>query len=336
MELKEIQNLHSNQRLLVLELQSRGVKLDLIDSSSELIEASYNGHSEFLLDRDSSIIPYNTSIIVGDKILSKFLLYKAGISINQGKVFWKDNLKEALSYAKTLGFPLVVKPNFGSHGDNVSMNLYNINKTKKAILSFIKENRNKPFIIEKQFNGKEYRIFITKEGKYAVLHRDPAHVFGDGRHSLKELINIENRKREARKNSLCLIKLDKESKDYLNLLGKKLSDIPKKAEKVYIRANSNIATGGFSEDYTNKVHPSVIKIAKKVLNVFHGMPYAGIDFMSKDILKEQTPDLYRIIEINSNPGIHMHASPGRGNKINIASIIADIIFPETKDIKKLN
>lgn len=316
--------MHSNQRLLAKELEKRGVNLISIYSEIELIQAVYKDHKEFLLDRDSSITPYNVSIISGEKYLTKCLLKREKIAAPKGELFTSKNIDDALIYTQTLNYPLVVKPNFGSHGNGVYTDLENIVEVKNAI----EKIKNKPFIIEEQFEGKEYRVFITKNGDYAVLNRDPASVIGNGLNTIEELIEKENYKRmHPRLNALCPIIIDNE---YLFKKNKTSNYVPSKNEKVYVRHNSNIASGGICEDYTDKVHTSVIEISKKVLEVFHGMPYAGIDFMTKDVTIPQKEDTYCIIEVNSVPGIQMHMQPAIGTPRNVASYIADLIFPETK------
>jgi D-alanine-D-alanine ligase-like ATP-grasp enzyme len=168
--------MHENQRLLVKELKKRGVRISVTDKNIELLEASYKNHKEFLLDRDSSVTPYNVSVMSGDKYLTKKLLKKAGISVAEGELFNDTKIDDALIYAQKLRYPIVVKPNFGSHGNGIHTDIQNIFEAKKAV----EDVQKNPFIIEKQFFGNEYRVFITKEGKYAVLHRDPASIIGDG------------------------------------------------------------------------------------------------------------------------------------------------------------
>ena len=178
-------------------------------------------------------------------------------------------------------------------------------------------------------------MFVTKNGDYAVLLRDPAHIFGDGINTIENLINKENYERmNPRTNALCEILVDDELIKYLSKNGLSMQSIPKKGEKVYLRPNSNVAMGGICEDYTDRVHPSVIDIGLNVLKAFPGLPYVGIDFMSNSIESEQTDDSYRIIEINTVPGVHMHFRPAIGKSRNIAKFIVDMIYPETKDIKE--
>ena len=101
-----------------------------------------------------------------------------------------------------------------------------------------------------------------------------------------------------RTNALCEILVDDELVKYISKKGLTLNSIPPKGEKVYLRPNSNVAMGGICEDYTDRVHPSVI-------------------------------------EINTVPGIHMHFRPAIGKSRNIAKYIVDMIYPETFDIKEV-
>lgn len=328
---KELLKLHTNQRLLVEELQKRSVDVNIFFLEMELLEASYKNHKELILDRDSSINPYAASVLCGDKYLAKLLMQKNNISVTKGQQFFGDQVNNALIYAQNIGFPIVVKPTFGSHGFDVNMDLENLYDVKNAIENIIsKIGMKKGFIVEEQFVGEEYRVFVTKKGDFAVLHRDCAHVVGDGKNTIENIANkISYERMNPRKNCLCPILLDDVVNKYLEINNKNLNYVPKKGEKVYLRHNSNVAVGGMCEDYTDRVHPSVIDISKKALNTFYNLPYAGIDFMSGDITKKQTKNMYRILEVNSVPGIHMHMQPGIGKSINVSKYIVDIMFPET-------
>ena len=178
-------------------------------------------------------------------------------------------------------------------------------------------------------------MFVTKNGDYAVLLRDPAHIYGDGINTIEYLIKKENYERmNPRTNALCEILVDEELLKYLSKKGLSLQSIPANGEKVYLRPNSNVAMGGICEDYTDRVHPSVIEIGLNVLKAFPGLPYVGIDFMTNSITEMQTDDSYRIIEINTVPGVHMHFRPAIGKSQNIAKYIVDMIYPETIENKE--
>lgn len=330
---EELQKLHTNQRLLVRELQGRDIDVNVLFREIELLEASLNGHKELILDRDSSINPYAASVVCGDKYFAKQLLRRAGLEVAQGEQFFGDQVDDALVYAQSLGFPVVVKPTFGSHGYDVNMDLENLCQVKGAIDSVVSSiGKSKGYLVEEQFEGKEYRVFITKNGDFAVLHRDPSHVIGDGERSIEEIAkDVSHKRMNPRTTCLCPIMLDDLALEYLARTGKDFAYIPSEGEKVYLRHNSNVAMGATCEDYTDQVHPSVIDLSKRALDVFHGLPYAGMDFLSTDVSVEQTPETYSIIEVNSVPGIHMHMRPGTGEARNVAKYIVDMMFPETKN-----
>lgn len=327
----ELLKLHTNQRLLVMEMQSRGINVDVIYNEIELIKAGYGKHIEWILDRDSSITPYSVSIICGDKYITKKVLEQNEISVPKGEKFLPNEWELSILYARKVGFPVVIKPVFGSHGDNIYMDIENEIELKKIVKDVYVEKLKTAFIIEKQFEGKEYRVFLTKEGKYAVLHREPAHIIGDGVHSISELIEIENEKRKERTNCLCPIAVDEITKIYMKKNNILMANIPNENEKVYLRHNSNVAKGGACIDYTDKIHKSVLENCKKILETFSGLSYVGIDYMSKDITSNQTPDMYNIVEVNTVPGIHMHMRPSEGKPRNVAKYMVDMIFPETKE-----
>ena len=330
----ELAQLHTNQRLFIMEMQSRGIDIEIIYKEMELIKAEYGKHIEWILDRDSSITPYSVSIICGDKYITKKILERVEISVPSGEKFYPEEAKIAIFYARKIGFPVVIKPVFGSHGDNIYMDIQNEEELKNIINNVFVNNIKKPFIIEKQCDGKEYRVFLTKNGDYAVLHRDPASVIGDGKHTISELIEIENENRKARTNSLCPIAVDEITEIYMNKNNISMDDILENNKKVYLRHNSNVAKGGLCIDYTDKIHSSVIENCKKILNTFSGLSYVGIDYMSKNIEVNQTPDMYNIVEVNTVPGIHMHMKPSHGKPRNIAKYMVDMIFPETMEENK--
>ncbi|HBA44435.1 TPA: hypothetical protein DCZ31_00095 [Patescibacteria group bacterium] len=73
LELKDI--VHTNQKLLVQELQKRRIDVHSIDSSIELIKAVYKNHEEYILDRFSSLTPHSQVEITADKYLAKKIMH---------------------------------------------------------------------------------------------------------------------------------------------------------------------------------------------------------------------------------------------------------------------
>jgi D-alanine-D-alanine ligase-like ATP-grasp enzyme len=320
-----------NAGLLVKEMTKREIKVKLI-GDTEVIKAQYKKHKELLYDIHSSPLSYPLGWIVNDKFFTKQWLQKYKIPTAPGYFFTINDVNSALKYAQKLGFPVILKPTVGSHGDNVWTNIKSTRDLKEIISTFKDKGiHNGYFLIERQFKGNEYRVFITKNDFIATVQRIPANVIGDGKNTLLSLIQKENyRRMNPRTTCLCEIRLDDIAFDYMEKHNLTLDDVPKKGERVFLRGNSNVSTGGNCYDVTNTIHPSIKKLAKKILNIFTNLPYIGFDLICRDITQKLIKDSYIVCELNSAPGLSLHMLPEKGKPRNVAGVLVNLLFPETK------
>ena len=321
--------------ILSQEALKRGIKINYIEKfqrNIDFMEFSFKNHFEYIRGERSSKTSCIASYTLEDKSQTKYLLSRKKISVATGKLFHKSKISEAYKFIKKIGYPLVIKINDGAHGNFVFIGINNKKDCKKAIDRILKKNDY--VLIEKEFEGKEFRFLVTTKKVLAVAYRDPANVTGDGIHNIKELIKIKNsdpRRGEDHEFPLTKIKIDNITKQ--NLIEQKieLNHIPSRGKKIYLRKGSNISTGGDSIDVTDQVHPELKKIAVRAVCAIPELAYAGIDIMiNKDISKKPTKNSYIVIELNSSPGLRMHHFPVTGKPRNVAKGIIDILFPETK------
>ncbi len=327
----EIKLLRANQRFLASEMKRRAIEIDVFDWNNEVLLARLGRHVELFLDIDSSCMPFAASSISGSKSLTKKILTAAGVRVPAGEACSSNEIDRAIAVARQLDFPVVIKPSFGTQGECVFTCIEGVFEARLALQSIAEIRGDVEILVEEQFVGEEYRVFVTRSGEYAVIHRDPAFVVGDGRHTIHQLAVMESyRRMNPRCNCLCEIVLDDEVRRFLKKRGRSLDAVPSADEKVYLRGSSNLKMGGFAEDVTDFVHPSVIEICRRAVSAIPGLPYGGVDFMCKDIRAMQDNQSYRVLEINSLPGIGMHMAPGKGEPRNVAAMILDIVFPESK------
>lgn len=322
--------MHTNQKLLVDVLVSKGASFKILDTHEELLEITYQNKKDFLLDRFSSVMPFHTVKMTADKYFTKQILQKNNLSCPEGKIFTSHSYHEALRYAETI-YPVVLKPNWGSHGDFVVVDIQNKYQLEQAILHFYQyHHSDEPFIIEECFPWQEYRLFITHLDGFAVIHREWSYVIGNGNQSIKDLIVQENIKRSLLKStvntSLCPIIIDNEVHQFLSKQQKKIDSIPLLDEKVYLRQESNLAKGGVSINMTQEIPLFFKHLAIQTLSAFPGLKLAGLDVLCPDIYA-QNPE-YVILEVNSNPGLTMHHYPAIGTSENVAQLVCDVMFPE--------
>jgi len=320
-------------RLILKECESRGIDIQVL-YNNKIVELICGSHREILYAQVSSKTSSPALLACVNKEITKHFLSKSTISVAKGKSFRADQLDEAVKYYKNnLSTPIVIKPSNGKWGQGVYTNI-NDKKQLEKYWKILVNNSVHKILLEEQFpTNKEYRLLATREKFLAATIRIPANIVGDGQKTVQKLIDQKNSDPGRSENShdpVVKIKIDDVVENTLREQGLTLDSILNKDQQVFLRHNSNLSTGGDSIDTTDIVHESVKKIAVAVVNAIPGLAYAGVDFMCKDVTKEQKPKDYIIVEVNSSPGIDMHHYPYSGKPRNVAKGIVDVIFPETK------
>ena len=180
-------------------------------------------------------------------------------------------------------------------------------------------------LIEEFAKGKEYRFLVIGDEVAGILHRVPANVTGDGKQTIRQLVELKNQdslRGKGYKTPLEKINLDESSELFLKQSHLDFDYVPKLNETIYLRENSNISTGGDSIDYTDDIPQRFKDIAVAAARAV-GASFCGVDMMLEDYRDENTP--YAIIELNFNPAIHIHSYPYKGVERKIASKVLKVL-----------
>jgi cyanophycin synthetase len=234
--------------------------------------------------------------------------------------------RQAVAAAHAIGYPVVVKPNQGKKGLGVTTGIVTDTGVTRAAEKAIKYGG--VVVVEQHIEGEDHRLLIV-DGKFvAAAKRIPAHVVGDGTHSIKELvekINRDPRRGIGFEKHLVKLKLDKSAVSLLKKAGFTPKSIPGKDEIVYLSDIANISAGGTAVDVTEQVHPDNRCIAETAVIQF-GLAVSGVDFITPDISCSWREVPGCIIEVNNCPGLRPHwiADPDR----DVVGPILDILFPE--------
>ena len=98
--------------------------------------------------------------------------------------------EEAVAALQSLRPPLVVKPLDGNQGKGISLGLTTADEVAAAYDLAAEISRS--VIVEEYFQGRDYRALIVDGKMVAASEREPAHVVGDGVHTVAQLIEEEN------------------------------------------------------------------------------------------------------------------------------------------------
>jgi cyanophycin synthetase len=261
-----------------------------------------------------------------DKEGTKQILRDSGVPVPRGTVIRSPKyLEDAI--AEVGGFPIVLKPLNGNHGRGISIDVRSMLAAEDAFE--LAHEVSEDVIVERFHTGRDHRVLVIDGRVIAVAERVPAHVYGDGKSTIAELIEITNkdpRRGDGHDNVLTRIEVDRTSHDVLQRQGLSLESIPEKDRVCYLKATANLSTGGISVDRTDDIHPENIWLAERVAKII-GLDIAGIDVVTSDISKPLRLTDSVIVEVNAAPGFRMHTSPSQGIPRNVAEPVISMLFP---------
>ena len=266
--------------------------------------------------------------IACDKEDTKKMLEDASIPVAKGDICYDE---EDLEYTiKKIGYPIVMKPLNGNHGKGASINVTNWEDAVVGLAHAKQYSRR--VIVEKFITGFDFRVLVIDNKVVAAAQRVPAHVVGDGKKTIDQLIdevNADPRRGYGHENVLTEIKIDKDSRELLDNLGYTEESIPKKDEIVYLKSTANLSTGGTSIDVTDMIHPENIFLAERISRVI-GLDICGIDIMASNLTQSLYENGGVILEVNAAPGFRMHLAPSEGLPRNVAAPVIDMLYPPGK------
>jgi cyanophycin synthetase len=267
---------------------------------------------------------------VGDKEFTKVLLRQVSIPVPRGEVVLSE--EDAVDALDHIGVPVVVKPLDGRQGLGVSLNISTPEQMRQAFS--VAREFSERVLVEELFVGKNYRVLVIGDQMVAASERTPAHVVGDGQHTIAGLIEIANQdpmRGEGHEKPLTQIKIDEIMTAYLCKAGLSLNDVPPAGKTVFLRESINLSTGGTAKDVTDVVHPEVEEMCERAARVV-GMDICGIDLVTSDIsasVERSGPGKPGggIIELNAAPGLRMHLYPSEGQARDVGGQIIEMIYP---------
>ena len=266
--------------------------------------------------------------IACNKEQTKKMLSDASIPVASGDICYdEEDLQETID---DIGYPIVIKPLDGNHGKGASINVTNWEDAVEGLHYAKKHSRR--VIVEKFITGFDFRVLVINNEVIAAAQRVPAHVIGDGIHTIQELIDETNkdpRRGYGHENVLTEITIDRDSEELIAKSGNTLSTVLSKGETFYLKSTANLSTGGTSVDVTDLMHPENVFIAERISRVI-GLDICGIDIMAANLTQSLKENGGVVLEVNAAPGFRMHLAPSEGLPRNVAAPVIDMLYPPGK------
>ena len=311
---------------LIDEAASRDIPFIRLNEHS-LVQLGQGRYQRRIRATMTSSTPALAVDIAGDKNITNRLLAAAGLPVPRSDIVRSE--ADALIAARRIGYPVVIKPLDGNHGRGVSLDIADEEGVREGFLRAKEEARRGVVVVESYVTGNDYRVLVIGGRMVAVAQRVPAHVTGDGEHTVRDLVEMTNqdpRRGIGHEKVLTRIKVDRVAEEVLAKQGYALDDVPERDAFVKLAETGNMSTGGISIDRTWEAHEENVEIAEEAAQVV-GLDVAGIDFLAPDISQPVRETGGAIVEVNAAPGFRMHTHPTQGEPQEVARPVLDLLFP---------
>jgi cyanophycin synthetase len=266
--------------------------------------------------------------IAQDKDLCKTLLRAAGVPVPLGRPV--SSVEDAHEAAEEIGWPVVCKPQDGNQGKGVTVNI--VDRAGLEVAYKAAEEIGHP-MVEKFLPGSDFRMLVVGNRLIAAARRDPPQVSGDGVHTVRQLVdqvNADPRRGDGHATSLTKIRFDEIAVARLAMQGLTPDSVPEKGQRVILRNNANLSTGGTATDVTDDVHPEVAARAVAAARMV-GLDICGVDVVCETVIRPLEEQHGGVVEVNAAPGLRMHLSPSYGKGRAVGEAIINHLYPPGDD-----
>jgi GNAT-family acetyltransferase (TIGR03103 family) len=298
-------------RIIINEARRRGIGVDVIDAEGGLFQLHSGGRTIRCRESLTELTSAVALSICDDKAMTRRIVEAAGIRVPEEVEGSDDDAVRAMLEKHG---SLVVKPARGEQGRGVAVDLDTMESVEQAIA--IARRHSERVLVESFHKGEDLRLVVIGYRLVAAAIRRPAEVVGNGRDTVRQLIERQSRRRAAATGGESKIPLDAETERCVAKAGFTLDDVPPEGLCFAVRKAANLHTGGTIHDVTALVHPRLVDAAIRVARAIE-IPIVGVDF----IVPNPTEPDYVFIEANERPGLANHEPQPTAERF------IDLLFP---------
>lgn len=326
--LKGFEDLELSTQALIKACLKLGVKYEVLDRKDNFVRLMKDDRVEYVKQATKTSRDNCASILLmRNKNLTKQLLREQGIPTPRGEIF-ASREEALLEHSTHHAVACVVKPNYTNFGKGITVFPKHPSEEQFEKAVDIAFRYSPQVIVEEYIPGDDYRFLVIGNVVQAVSKRIPAFVVGDGERTIRDLIiekSSDPRRGPGHKKPLSFIGMGAEEALHLEMHGMSFMTVPAQGEKVTLRLNSNVSTGGDAIDCTDIVHPSYRQIALSAAKAV-GAVFCGVDIITEDITRPAEESIYAVTELNFNPSIKIHCYPSAGLARPIGEAVVRFLF----------
>ncbi|TFF25639.1 N-acetylglutaminylglutamine synthetase [Jiella endophytica] len=308
----EYDGLNPYARIIVDEARRRGIHTEVVDAAGGFFRLTHGGRTVLCRESLSELTTAVAMSICDDKMVTRRMVEAAGVKVPEQ--LSGDSDDEAIAAFIEKHGQIVVKPARGEQGRGISVGIESLDEAKSAIEAARKHSET--VLLEACFQGDDLRLIVIDYRLVAAALRKPPVITGDGRSSVRDLIEHLSRRRSAATGGESKVPMDAETERCVKQSGFAMEDVPPEGERITVRKTANLHTGGTIHDVTGDIHPALVEAAVAAARAIE-IPVTGIDLMIKS---PALPD-YAFIEANERPGLANHEPQPTAERF------IDLLFP---------
>lgn len=300
-------------RIIADEAIMRGIHVEVLDGKGGYLRLTHGGTSVVTRESLSELTNAVAMSRCDDKRVARRVVSEAGIRVPRGRTATFDD--EDYAFLREVG-SVVVKPARGEQGAGITVGVTKPEELDRALSWAAKHCPD--VLIEERCEGEDLRLLVINGKVIAAAVRRPPEVVGSGKHTVRQLIEAQSRRRSAATHGESVIPIDEVTADTVREAGWELDEVLPVNERLTVRRTANLHTGGTICDVTDEVNPTLARVAIDAADAI-GIPVTGIDLMVPAVDGEE----YVFIEANERPGLANHEPRPT------AKAFVDLLFPRT-------
>lgn len=311
--------------LLGVEARRRGIPWFRLNVSTPIVQFGHGRKAKRFKSTMTSETSEVAVNIATNKAVTAGLLRDNGVPVPRHVLV--STAENAVKAARSIGYPVVVKPNATDKGTAVARDLADDDAVRRH---FPTAHAHGQVLVEEQIAGFDHRMTVLKGRMVAATREINAHVVGDGVSTVQALIdrlNEDPQRGEGRSAITSRLVVDDDITGRLASQGATLDTVPAAGQTIMLRDWWRHSFDHFSEDVTETMHPETKAMIERAVQLV-GLDLAGVDFICRDVTRSWREVGGAINDVNPLPGLRSHVRAGTPD---ILRIVMEAYFPPGDD-----
>lgn len=259
-----------------------------------------------VLQNSTAIDDLATHCVVRTKPAVYRLLRQHGLPTPPYAEFSIDDMRPAVNFLEQINDECVIKPAEDS-GGGAGVTTGIRTRWQLARAAWAAAAQGNQLLIEEQLEGENYRLLYLDGKLLDAVARRPPTVVGDGRRSVRQLVEEANqaRLRDGSAVSHALLSIDFDMQRTLARHRLTLQSVPAAGSVVILKTAINENRGADNITVTPSVCDAIVRDGARAAAIT-GVRLAGVDIITRDLGQPLAETGGVVLEVNSPPGYYWH------------------------------